>query len=112
MPQIPESAHVFETDFRKKRPNRIFSPVNSGIWISGRPGIYPRRAAEAPAVGSGHARKTRITPAAAMRVPGLIPGTGMTGGGLIQLFLGVAQAAAKLAIPLDHCGPFARRLSS
>ena len=47
-----------------------------------------------------------------MRVPGLIPGTGMTGGGLIQLFLGVAQAAAKLANRLDHCGPFARRLSS
>jgi hypothetical protein len=112
MPQIPESAHVFETDFRKKRPNRIFSPVNSGIWISGRPGIYPTAGRRGAGCRERHARKTRITPAAAMRVPGLIPGTGMTGGGLIQLFLGVAQAAAKLANRLDHCGPFARRLSS
>ena len=60
--EIPESPNIFETIFRNRRPHRIFFPDNSGIWISSRPGISPRRAAESRLSGAGHARKTRICP--------------------------------------------------
>ena len=43
--------------FAKKRLDRNFFPRNSGIWISSRPAIYPRRAAEKPAVGNGTCSK-------------------------------------------------------
>src|SRR5271168_1187670 len=53
-----------------------FFPViySRELWFFSRPGICPRQAAEEPAVGSGHARKTCIRLATAMRVPGLDPG--------------------------------------
>jgi hypothetical protein len=46
IPQIPETANVFETIFAKDGCIGFFLPINSGIWISCRPGICPRRAAE------------------------------------------------------------------
>jgi hypothetical protein len=53
--------HMFSRrDFLEKRPERIFLPINRGIWSSGRPGICSRQAAEGLAVGTTACSKTRM----------------------------------------------------
>jgi hypothetical protein len=87
IPQIPESAHVFETGFSQETAESDFFPVNRGFQISSRPRIVHGKPPWSRVSGAGDARKTRIMPAppCASR---LDPGTGMTDGGLDSVVFG------------------------
>src|SRR5271163_3394769 len=74
-PQTHESANVFETNVRKKTAAaNFFSAVSSGIWFSRRPGLYPCRAAEEPAVGSAACSKNTHPACGRHARPRLDPG--------------------------------------